>query len=61
MVSSTMNGKEMTTNPLDWPIFATEIEEFQRLKADFEDVRLSHIFRSKNSRADTLAKEVRNR
>ena len=52
---------DMTTNPMDWPAFATEIEEFQRLQDDFEDVRLSHIPRSRNGRADALAKDARTR
>ena len=52
---------DMTTNLMDWPAFATEIEEFQRLQDDFEDVRLSHIPRSRKDRADALAKDVRTR
>ncbi|RID53270.1 hypothetical protein BRARA_G00679 [Brassica rapa] len=52
---------DMTTNPMDWPTFATEIEVFQRLHENFEDVSLSHIPWSRNGRADTLAKEVRSR
>lgn len=50
---------EMTTNPMDWPAFTTEIEALQRLQEDFEDVSLSHIPRSQNGRADALAKEAR--
>ena len=34
---------DMTNNPMDWPTFATEIEVFQRLQENFEDVSLSHI------------------
>ncbi|KAL0686765.1 hypothetical protein Bca4012_086442 [Brassica carinata] len=41
---------DMITNPMDWPAFATEIEVFHRLPEDFEDVRLSHILRSRNGR-----------
>ena len=41
---------DMTTNPMDWPAFAAEIELFQRLHDDFEDVRLSHNPRSRNGR-----------
>ena len=52
---------DMTTNPMDWPAFATEIEVFQKLHDDFEDVRLSHIPRSQNGRADGLAKDARTR
>ena len=51
----------MTTNPMDWPAFATEIEEFQRLQNDFDDVRLSHIPRSRNGWADALTKNARAR
>nr|VDD54783.1 unnamed protein product [Brassica oleracea] len=50
---------EMTTNPMDWPAFTTEIEALQRLQEDFEDVSLSHIPWSQNGRADALAKEAR--
>ena len=52
---------DMTTNPMEWPTFATEIEMYQRLQEDFEDVSLSHILRSRNGRADALVKEARNR
>ncbi|KAF3489566.1 hypothetical protein F2Q69_00052423 [Brassica cretica] len=51
----------MTTNPVEWPTFAIEIEMFRRLQEDFEDVSLSHVPRSRNGRADTLAKEARSR
>ncbi|KAF8088641.1 hypothetical protein N665_0532s0005 [Sinapis alba] len=46
---------DMTMNPADWPAFATEIEAFQRLQGDFEDVRLFHIPRTRNCRADGKA------
>nr|VDD60775.1 unnamed protein product [Brassica oleracea] len=52
---------DMTNNPMEWPTFTTEIEMYQRLREDFEDVSLSHIPRSRNGRADTLAKEARNK
>ena len=52
---------DMTTNPMEWPTYATEIEMLQRLQEDFEDVSLAHIYRSKNGRPDALAKEVRRR
>ncbi|XP_056866982.1 uncharacterized protein LOC130512731 [Raphanus sativus] len=52
---------EMMANPTDWPAFATNIEEFQRLQGDFEDVSISHIPRSRNERADALAKSARSR
>ncbi|CAN6824065.1 unnamed protein product [Brassica oleracea] len=49
----------LATNPVDWPTFASELEMFQRLHEDFEDVSVSHIPRSRNGRADSLAKEAR--
>lgn len=52
---------EMITNPAEWPAFATEIEVFQRIQEGFENVSLSHISRSRNGRADALAKNARNR
>ena len=50
---------DMTTNPRDWSIFATEIEMFQRLHEDFEDVNLIYIPRSRTGRTDSLAREAR--
>ena len=50
---------DMTTNSVHWPTFATEIKVFQRLNEDFENVNISHIFRSMNSQADALEKETR--
>ena len=52
---------DMTNNLMEWPTFATEIEMYQRLREDFEDVSLTHIPRSRNDRTDTLAKEARNK
>ena len=52
---------DMTENPMDWPAFTAEIEAFQRLHEDFEDVSLSHISRSRNGRADALVKNARTR
>ena len=34
-----------TTNPVDWPTFATEIEVFQRLHEDFDDVSMSQFLK----------------
>ncbi|XP_018463807.1 uncharacterized protein LOC108834986 [Raphanus sativus] len=50
---------DMTTNPEEWPTFATEIDMFHRLQDSFEDVTFNHIPRSRNGRADALAKEAR--
>ena len=52
---------EMTTNPMDWPAFTTDIEAFQRLQEDFEDASLSYIPQSQNGRTDALAKYARTR
>ena len=52
---------DMTTNLIERPAFSTEIEGFQRLHDDFEDVRLSHIPRSRNDWAYALAKNARTR
>ncbi|XP_013608309.1 PREDICTED: uncharacterized protein LOC106315086 [Brassica oleracea var. oleracea] len=52
---------DMTMNPMEWSTFATEIEMLQRLQEVLEDVSLSHIPRSRNGRADALAKEARRR
>ena len=51
----------MTKNSRDWPAFATEIDALQRLQEDSEDVRISHIPRSRNGRADALANDARTR
>ncbi|XP_056850872.1 uncharacterized protein LOC130500150 [Raphanus sativus] len=52
---------DMITNPEDWPAFARETELFQSLHEGFEDVRVSHIPRDRNRRADALAKEARSK
>ena len=52
---------DMTTNSMEWPTFAVEMEELQKLHEGFEEVSLSHIPRRRNGRADALAKEARNR
>ncbi|RID40437.1 hypothetical protein BRARA_J00478 [Brassica rapa] len=50
---------KMTTNSMDWPTFATEIETFQRLHEDFEDVSMSYILWSWNDRTDSLTNDTR--
>ena len=49
----------MNTNPVDWSSFDTEIEVFQILHENFEDVSPSHIHRNRNGRANALAKKAR--
>ncbi|KAF2592193.1 hypothetical protein F2Q70_00042709 [Brassica cretica] len=52
---------DMSKNSMDWLFFATEIEVFQRLQEDFEDVSMSHIPRSRNGRANALANDAMTR
>ena len=52
---------DMTTKPMDLPTFASETEAFQRLREDFEEVRLIDIPRNTNVQEDSLAKEARTR
>ena len=52
--TQTLNSDKI---PIDWPTFATEIEVFQKLQEDFENVSMSHISRNRNGQADNaLAK-----
>ena len=43
----------MTTNPMDWPAFASKIELLHRLHEDFENVNLAHIPPSRNGWTDS--------
>ena len=56
-----MDLMEMTANPMDWPAFATDLDELRKLQESFEDVSISHIPRSRNGRAYALAKNARSR
>lgn len=49
----------MTTYPMDWSIFVSEIKVFQKLHEDFKNVCLSYILRSRHGRTDILAKETK--
>ena len=51
---------DMIANPTDWPAFASELVSFKRLKAGFSVFNIDRIPRTKNLRADSLAKEARN-
>ncbi|XP_048599985.1 uncharacterized protein LOC125580065 [Brassica napus] len=51
---------DMIVNPTDWPAFAFELVSFKRLKAGFSVFNIDRIPRTKNLRADSLAKEARN-
>ena len=50
----------MITNPTDWPAFTFELVSFKRLKAGFSVFSIDRIPRTKNLRADSLAKGARN-
>lgn len=51
---------DMIANPTDWPAFASELASFRLLRAGFQDFSIAHIPRTRNVRADSLAKEARN-
>ncbi|XP_024013218.1 uncharacterized protein LOC112087542 [Eutrema salsugineum] len=46
----------MTESPSDWPSFSSELENLRILRESFSDFIISHIPRSENVRADSLAK-----
>ncbi|KAF2569414.1 hypothetical protein F2Q68_00024776 [Brassica cretica] len=50
---------EMLDNHADWPAFASELVSFRLLKDGFSDFSISRIPRTRNLRADSLAKEAR--
>ncbi|XP_018463519.1 uncharacterized protein LOC108834691 [Raphanus sativus] len=50
---------DMIANPTDWPAFNSELVSFRLIRARFSDFSISHIPRSRNTRADSLAKEAR--
>ncbi|XP_019093315.1 PREDICTED: uncharacterized protein LOC109129508 [Camelina sativa] len=43
----------------DWPAFATELENFTRLRKSFYVFSITHIARTRNVRADCLSKSAR--
>lgn len=47
---------DMITSPMDWLVFASEIDAFWNLHDNFESMSLLHIPISKNGRTDSLAK-----
>lgn len=52
---------DITTNPMNSPVFASKVDDFRSLHDNFENMNLLHISQSKNSRTDLLAKDARNR
>ena len=51
---------DMIGNPTDWPAFASELVSFERLKVGFSVFSIDRIPRTRNLRADSLAKEAKN-
>lgn len=49
----------MTTNPEDWPLFASELRDFSLFRDLFMSFRIKNIPRSENVRTDHLAKGTR--
>ena len=52
---------KMIREPMEWPAFRTELDEFLELRGSFATFSLSYIPRSLNVRADSLAKGARAR
>ncbi|XP_024015899.1 uncharacterized protein LOC112089154 [Eutrema salsugineum] len=50
---------KMVATPDEWPAFAQHLEEIGRMKDSFTFFLLTHISRTKNSRADNLARSAR--
>ncbi|WZZ05017.1 hypothetical protein YC2023_090938 [Brassica napus] len=50
---------DMTTHLMNWPAFASEINEFRSLHDHFKNVSMLHIPWSINGWADSLAKEAK--
>lgn len=47
----------MVTSPLDWPTFASEMDDFISLKSSFPSFTIVYIFRCYNVHADCFAKK----
>ena len=50
---------DMIANPTDWPAFASELVSFRLLRDGFSELSITRILRTRNLRADSLAKEAR--
>ena len=50
---------DMIANPFDWPAFASELVSFRLLRDGFLEFRITRIPKTRNLRADSLAKEAR--
>ncbi|CAA7041779.1 unnamed protein product [Microthlaspi erraticum] len=49
----------MVSKPQDWPAFAILLEEVEKCKRSFQAFSLTHIPRTKNTKADKLARSAR--
>ncbi|CAA7030321.1 unnamed protein product [Microthlaspi erraticum] len=49
----------MVSRPQDWPAFAILLEEVEKCKRSFQAFSLTHIPRTKNTKADKLARSAR--
>ncbi|CAA7030708.1 unnamed protein product [Microthlaspi erraticum] len=50
---------KMVSKPAEWPAFAILLEEVEKYKGMFQEFSLTHIPRTKNTKADKLARSAR--
>ncbi|CAA7052888.1 unnamed protein product [Microthlaspi erraticum] len=50
---------KMVSKPRDWPAFEILLEEVEKCKRKFQAFSLTHIPRTKNTKADKLARSAR--
>lgn len=50
---------DMIANPTDWPAFTSELVSFRQLRGGFSDFSIDWIPKTRNLRADSLAREAR--
>ncbi|KAF3568076.1 hypothetical protein DY000_02017611 [Brassica cretica] len=50
---------DMIANPTNWPAFTSELVSFRFLRDGFSELNITCIPRTRNLRADSLAKEAR--
>ena len=48
----------MTTSPMEWPSFASKIDDFQSLHDNFESVNLYHILGERMVERTNLRKKL---
>ncbi|CAA7057954.1 unnamed protein product [Microthlaspi erraticum] len=51
----------MVSKPAEWPAFAILLEEVEKCRRMFQAFSLSHIPRTKNTKADKLARSGENK